>query len=75
MVSTNELAECITESFGGGFLDSNNIKWKHTKNGWIGKRSVFTDGYRSVWLEDLNGESVKYWWCGKDSDYNEVFKR
>ena len=55
------------------FLDSNNIVWKWIDNNWIGKRSVWTYDFRACWLEDTNIDNVKTFWCGKESDYNEVF--
>lgn len=57
------------------FLDSNNIVWKIINDKWIGKRSVWTFDFRSCWLEDTTIDNVKSWWCGVDSDYEEIFYR
>lgn len=71
----NLMVEIMCREHGGSFLDKNNIVWKVVNNKWIGKRSVFTVGLRACWLEELNSEGVKSWWCGKDADYSEVFTR
>jgi hypothetical protein len=57
----------------GSFLESNNILWKIVDDKWIGKRSVWTYDLRSCWLEDTTANNVKSWWCGENSDYNEIF--
>lgn len=56
------------------YLDKNNILYKYVNGKFIGKRSVFTTEYKSCWIEETKPENVKYWWCGKDSDYNEIFE-
>ena len=71
----NIYAQAICETIGGCFLDSSNIVWKSINGEWIGKRSVWTFDFRSCWLEDTINDNVKSWWCGKDSDYKEIFKR
>ncbi len=55
-------------------LDSDNILYKKINDEWIGKRSVWTFNYRSCWLEDTTQDNIKTFWCGKGSDYNEIFK-
>jgi len=72
---SNLLAKSITKTIWGLFLDSNNVLWKHIDSEWIGKRSVFTFDFRACWLEDTDELNVKYWWCGKESDYSEIFKK
>lgn len=72
---SNIICEAIIRSIGGTFLDKNNIVWKLIDGEWIGKRSVWTYDFRACWLEDTTNENVKSWWCGKDSDYNEIFTR
>jgi hypothetical protein len=57
------------------FLDKNNILWKFKNDVFIGKRSVFTKNFKSCWLEEVEECDIKSWWCGKDSDYNEIFKK
>jgi hypothetical protein len=57
------------------FADKNNIVWKIIDGKMIGKRSVWTLDWRSCWLEDTTKENVKTWWCGQDSDYNEIFTK
>ena len=64
----------MSEKKPGCILDKNNILWKYINNEWIGKRSVFTHDFRTVWLEDVTPDQIKSWWCGKESDYNETFK-
>lgn len=56
-------------------IDGNNIVWKVIDGKMIGKRSVWTLDWRSCWLEDTTKENVKTWWCGQDSDYNEIFTK
>lgn len=66
--------EEFIRTFGGGFLDSNNILWKVRDGKFIGKRSVWCFDFRSCWLEDTTIENVKSWWCGnKDVDYTDIF--
>jgi hypothetical protein len=72
---TNILGEAFAMVHGSNFLDSNNILWKIVDNNWIGKRSVYTFDLTTKWLEDTKLEYVKSWWCGIDSDYNEIFTR
>ena len=55
------------------YLDKDNISWKYVDNILIGKRSVWTFDFRSCWLEETTIDNVKSWWCGEDSDYEEVF--
>ncbi len=72
---TNKLAEnLVISNENSSFLDGNNILWKITENGWVGKRSVYTFNLQTLWLEDTNFEDIKTWWCGINSDYNEIFK-
>ena len=33
------------------------------------------DGEEACWLEDTTLEDIKSCWCGKDSDYNEIFTK
>lgn len=72
---TNAFGEYFCRSYGGGLLDDNKILWKVIDGEWIGKRSVWTYDFKSCWLEETKEENIKSWWCGKDSDYNEIFKR
>lgn len=77
-VFTNILSECVVRShpaINGCMLDKKNIVWKVVGDKWIGKRSVWTYDNRACWLEDTVKENVKEWWCGEDSDYNEIFYR
>lgn len=71
----NSIAKSIVETFGGCYLDSNNISWKIINGEWIGKRSVWTYDYRACWLEDTEISNIKTWWCGKENDYKEIFKK
>lgn len=76
--STNMLGEVIcreSPELNPSFLDSDNILWKVVDGEWIGKRSVFTHDFRACWLEECKEKDVKSWWCGKDSNYSETFKR
>lgn len=57
------------------FLDQNNISWKKRNDEWIGKRSVWTKDNRACWLEETGIQNIDTWWCGKDADYNEIFRR
>jgi hypothetical protein len=61
------------EIFETAYLDSDNIKWKIINGELIGKRSVLTFDLRTCWIEETTIENIKSWWCGKDSDYSEVF--
>jgi hypothetical protein len=74
---TNVVGELISKELNGkcSFLDKNNILWKLIDDEWIGKRSVYTFQLRPCWLEDASLENIRSWWCGKDADYNEIFKR
>ena len=69
------VSEAITSVLGGCFLDNDWILWKHTKEGFIGKRCVTVVGNGNVWIEDLKGREVKYWHHGKDGDYKEIFNK
>lgn len=71
----NVLAESLISVFGGRYLDGNNISWKIVDGEFIGKRSVWTFDFRACWLEETNIDNVKTWWCGKEADYSETFKR
>lgn len=64
----------ITKVLGGCFLDKNYILYKWINGEFIGKRSIQTMSLRAVWIEDLKGETIKSWWCGKGSNYTEIFK-
>lgn len=77
VMTSNFLGESIVRSLNhkSCFLDKNNISWKIVNNKWVGKRSVWTFDFRACWLEDTTIENVKSWWCGKHSDYTEIFKR
>jgi hypothetical protein len=77
MIEPNLICEALVREFGAhcGVLDENKIYWKVVCGEWIGKRSVYTFGLRSCWLEEVKNEDIKSWWCGKDSDYSEIFKR
>jgi len=55
------------------FLDCKKKLWKLNDGIMIGKRSVWTKDKRCVWLQDTTIENVKTWWCGRESDYNEIF--
>jgi hypothetical protein len=76
-MNNNEIAEFICKKLEGNlcFLDCNNIVWKIVDNQWIGKRSVWTKDNQACWLEDTTIENIKSWWCGKNSNYNEIFKK
>ena len=67
------LGKIIIEAYGGCMLDKNNILWKQTEKGLIGKRSVWTFDFRACWIEDTTIENIKSYWCGKDADYKEIF--
>lgn len=72
----NILAESIVGVIGKGwYLDKNNICWKVIDGKWIGKRSVWTFDYRVCWLEETTIDNISSFWCGIDSDYNEIFTR
>jgi hypothetical protein len=75
--TTNILCESFVKRLGdsSSMLDGNNIVWKFINNEWIGKRSVWTFDFSACWLEDTTIDNVKSWWCGKDEDYKEIFKR
>ena len=73
--AANILCEVIVRLVGGCMLDENNILWQLIDDKWVGKRSVWTFDFRSCWLEETTYENVKSWWCGKDADYAEIFKR
>jgi len=80
MNANKALSNCIGESFarhfsGASLLDSNRIVWKIVNDSWIGKRSVFTKDYRACWLEETTKENIQTYWCGKHSDYTEIFLR
>lgn len=71
-----KLCSAITQIAGGCILDSDNILWKHIGEDIVGRRSVWTNKNRSIWLSDLQeGEEVKDWWSGVGADYNEQFKQ
>lgn len=77
-LESNMLSEAICKfstELKPSFLDNKNILWKISNGEWIGKRSVYTKELRACWINDLRGESIRSWWCGKESDYEEVFKR
>jgi hypothetical protein len=75
MISTNDLCKELIKGTKYRFLDKNNISWRWVDSEWIGKRSVWTFDFRACWLEETTLENVKKWWCGKESDYNEIFKK
>jgi hypothetical protein len=74
---SNSIGEiiCKTNDEKISFLDKNNIIWKSINDKWIGKRSVYTLDLKCCWLEDTNVDNVKIWWCGKNNNYSEIFKR
>jgi len=74
MNSTNDLCKELVKGTKYRFLDKNNISWKWVDSEWIGKRSVWTYDFKAVWLEETTLENIKSWWCGKKSNYNEIFK-
>ena len=76
VISSDVLSEVIIRTLDekACFLDKNNIFWKVVNNEWIGKRSVWTFDFRASWLEDTILENIKSWWCGKNSDYQEIFR-
>lgn len=71
---TNELSKQLLQGTSYRFHDKNNIGWKWVNNEWIGKRTVWTFDFRACWLEETTLCNVKSWWCGKNADYNEIFK-
>jgi len=75
--SNNKFAEGIMIFLGvdGDYLDGNNILWRIHDGKWIGKRSVYCLDFTCKWLEETIFEKIKSWWCGKDSDYQEIFYR
>jgi hypothetical protein len=75
MSITNDLCKELIKGTKYRFLDKNNISWRWVDSEWIGKRSVWTFDFRACWLEETTSENVKKWWCGKESDYNEIFKQ
>ena len=74
MSITNSLCKELIKGTKYRFLDKNNISWKWVDSEWIGKRSVWTFDFKAVWLEETTLENVKSWWCGKEANYNEIFK-
>lgn len=74
MSITNDLCKELVKDTNFRFLDENNISWRWVDNKWIGKRSVWTFDYKACWVEETTIENVKSWWCGKNEDYNEIFK-
>lgn len=73
MSLNKQIAKSIITKTGGVFLDSNKILWKIINGEFIGKRSVWTFDFKSVWIEETPIDNIKSWWCGVDSDYSEVF--
>ena len=70
----NIMGEFITRVFGGGgMLDRKNLRWKLIGDEWIAKRGVLTFDKRACWVEDTTKENIKFWLCGEDADYNEIF--
>lgn len=74
---SNTIGQAFVMVFGesASFLDSDNILWKMVEDNWIGKRSVWTKDYRAVWIEETEKENIEKYWCGKESNYSEVFTR
>lgn len=77
MDASNAIGEAFSRKLYGkcAFLDQNNLIWQLKDGEWIGKRSVFTKDFKSVWLEETTIDNIRSWWCGKDADYTEIFKR
>jgi len=75
-ISSNTIGKliCFNLKDKASFLDNNNILWKYNKDEFIGKRSVFTKDFKSAWIEDVDYNEIKSWWCGKDADYFEIFR-
>lgn len=73
MENKKEQIKAWLEIFGTAYLDSENILWKLIDDQLIGKRSVLTFDLRTCWLEETEINNIKSWWCGKDSDYSEIF--
>ena len=69
------VSRALIEVTGGQILDENNIVWRNVNGEFIGKRSVWTFDNRGCWLEHTTIDNVKTWWCGKDADYTEIFKK
>ncbi len=75
-VLSNAISEAICRTVDrSSFLDSNKIVWKVVDDEWIGKRSVWTFDFKACWLDDTTKDNVKSWWCGRNSNYEEVFKQ
>ena len=76
-INTNILCEALVKLAGEktSMLDANNMVWKIVNGKWMGRRSVWTKDNRACWLQDTTIENVKTWWCGEESDYNEIFTR
>jgi hypothetical protein len=78
MISKESFNSCVgfslIKNLGGEYLDKNNILWRISENGMIGKRSVYTENLRACWIDDLRGEKIMSYWCGENSDYQEVFE-
>jgi len=74
-IETNKMGEMIARVYNSTFLDSDKILWKLIDGEWIGKRSVYMKDLSCKWLEDIDVENIKSWWCGKESDYKQIFKR
>ena len=77
MTINNNVGEALVSAFGhqASYLDNSNILWRIVNNEWIGKRSVWTLDDRACCIEETSESNIKSWWCGKDSDYKEIFKR
>lgn len=65
----------MEKEFKMSWLDKNNIVWKKVDSEIIGKRSVWTKDLKASWLEETTTDNVESWWCGKENDYNETFKK
>ena len=70
-MNNKDIAGNIIDSFGGCFIDCDNILWKRIDKKWIGKRAIQLKSNRMVWIEDVSNNEVKV----KDGkiNYQEVF--
>ena len=49
----------FADTYGGIYLDCNNILYKKVNDEWIGKRSVYTHTLRAVWIDEATEEETR----------------
>ncbi len=75
-VLINKIGEAFAKTQGNAsYVTPDNICWKMHEGKWIGKRSVYTHDFRTMWLNEVDVKDIKTWSCGRDADYNEIFTR